>query len=195
MAHTPREVMITGPVLALARIQDADVEAVHAFASDPVVCRFTGWGPNTFDETRAFVAEATQRRIDRYDLAILRDGELIGTASVWTTSPGHRVGELGNTIRRDCWGRGYASEAARLLVGLGFGQLRAGAAGCDVRPWERGFGAGLAEGGPSTRRAPPGSLSRSRSTSRPPHVRLPEGRFLGGPVMEREHVRAAALGC
>ena len=123
MAHTPREVMITGPVLALARIQDADVEAVHAFASDPVVCRFTGWGPNTFDETRAFVAEATQRRIDRYDLAILRDGELIGTASVWTTSPGHRVGELGYTIRRDCWGRGYASEAARLLVGLGFGQL------------------------------------------------------------------------
>lgn len=123
MSESQREVVITGSRLELARFDDGDVGAVHAFASDPVVCRFTGWGPNTLDETRAFVADATRRRSDRYDLAVLRGDELIGSASVWTTSPENLVGELGYTIRRDCWGRGYASEVARLLVDLGFERL------------------------------------------------------------------------
>lgn len=115
--------MIEGPRLALARFRESDLEAVHRFASDPEVCRFTGWGPNTIEETRAFVAEAVKRHSGRYDLAVLRDGEVIGSASVWTTSPEHRVGELGYTIRRDCWGHGCATEVARLLVDLGFDTL------------------------------------------------------------------------
>lgn len=115
--------MTKGPHLALARFCESDIEAVHRFASDPEVCRYTGWGPNSLDETRAFVAEAVQRHSDRYDLAVLRDGEVIGSASVWTTSPEHRVGELGYTIRRDCWGQGHATEVARLLVELGFEKL------------------------------------------------------------------------
>lgn len=112
-----------GAQVALARFRPTDVEAVHAFASDPAVCRFTGWGPNTLAETRAFLADATRRLDDRYDLAVLRGDELIGSASVWTTSPEHRTGELGYTLRADCWGRGYASEIARLLVTLGFERL------------------------------------------------------------------------
>lgn len=123
MSDVPREVVIRGARVALARFRESDVESVHTFASDPVVCRFTGWGPNTLDDTRTFVADAVQRNSDRYDLAVLRGDEVIGSASVWTTSPAHRVGELGYTIRRDCWGHGYATEVARLLVELGFNQL------------------------------------------------------------------------
>ncbi|MFC4786105.1 GNAT family N-acetyltransferase [Nocardioides sp. MAHUQ-72] len=123
MSDIPREVVARGSLVALARFREDDVEAVHAFASDPVVCRYTGWGPNTRDDTRAFLAGAIQHCSDRFDLAVLRGDEVIGSASVWTTSPVDRVGELGYTIRRDCWGRGYATEVARLLVELGFGQL------------------------------------------------------------------------
>ncbi|GAA1949643.1 GNAT family protein [Nocardioides panacihumi] len=123
MSETRREVVITGSRLELARFDESDVEAVHAFAADPVVCRFTGWGPNTLADTRKFVADATRVRSDRYDLAVIRGQELIGSASVWTTSPEHLVGELGYTIRRDCWGHGYASEVAHLLVDLGFEKL------------------------------------------------------------------------
>lgn len=123
MSDAPREIVIRGSRVTLARFRKGDVEAVHTFASDPVVCRFTGWGPNTLDDTRAFVADATSHDSDRYDLAVLRGDEVIGSASVWTTSPAHRVGELGYTIRRDCWGEGYATEVARLLVELGFNQL------------------------------------------------------------------------
>src|SRR5690349_24379632 len=123
MSAVPREVVIRGSRVVLARFRESDVEAVHTFASDPVVCRFTGWGPNTLDDTHAFLLDAVQRNSDRYDLAVLRGEEVIGSASVWTTSPVHRMGELGYTIRRDCWGHGYATEVARLLVGLGFHHL------------------------------------------------------------------------
>src|SRR6476620_7493588 len=123
MSDVPREVVIRGARVALARFRESDVEAVHTFASDPVVCRFTGWGPNTLDDTLTFVADAIPRNSDRYDLAVLRGVEVIGSASVWTTSRAHRVGELGYTIRRDCWSHGYATEVARLLVELGFAQL------------------------------------------------------------------------
>jgi RimJ/RimL family protein N-acetyltransferase len=123
MPETPRDVVTSGPRLALARFRDSDLDAVHAFASDPEVCRFTGWGPNTLADTRAFLDEAVQHRPDRLDLAVVRDGEVIGSASVWTTSPEHRAGELGYTIRRDCWGQGHATEVAGLLVELGFSRL------------------------------------------------------------------------
>lgn len=123
MSHTDREVVTSGPVLTLARFREGDVEAVQMFASDPVVCRFTGWGPNTLEDTRTFIADAVQCRSDRFDLAVVRGAEVIGSASVWTTSPEHRVGELGYTIRRDCWGRGYATDVARLLLDLGFDRL------------------------------------------------------------------------
>lgn len=118
-----RQVVIRGDRVELARFDEGDVEAVHRFASDPAVCRYTTWGPNTWDETRAFVLDAVRSQDDRYDLAVVRDGEVIGSASVWTTSAAHRVGELGYTLRPDCWGRGYATEVARLLVRLGFGRL------------------------------------------------------------------------
>jgi ribosomal-protein-alanine N-acetyltransferase len=123
MADVPREAVIAGSRVTLARFRETDLHAVHAFASDPLVCRFTGWGPNTLDETRTFVADAVRCKDDRFDLAVLRGDEVIGSASVWTTSPEHRVGELGYTIRRDCWGAGYATEVARLLRTLGFDRL------------------------------------------------------------------------
>ncbi len=133
MSDIPREVVIRGSRVALARFRESDIDAVHAFASDPVVCRFTGWGPNTLDETRAFLTDAVRRSNDRYDLAVVRGDEVIGSASVWTTSPVHRVGELGYTIRQDCWGQGFATEVARLLVELGFAHLDLGrlSATCD----------------------------------------------------------------
>lgn len=133
MSDAVREVVIRGPRLALARFRESDVDAVHAFAADPVVCRYTGWGPNSLDDTRAFVADAVSADDERYVLAVLRGDQLMGSASVWTTSTVHRVGELGYTIRRDCWGQGYATEVARLLVDLGFNCLRLErlAATCD----------------------------------------------------------------
>jgi RimJ/RimL family protein N-acetyltransferase len=67
------------------RLRDFDLEdyqAVHAFATDLAVVRYVEWGPNTPEETRAFLREArasadvSPRR--RYALAVvvqIRSGE------------------------------------------------------------------------------------------------------------------------
>lgn len=40
--------------LLLREYGPGDLDAVHAFASDPVVCAFAEWGPNTPQETAEF---------------------------------------------------------------------------------------------------------------------------------------------
>ncbi|MFC8502381.1 GNAT family N-acetyltransferase [Pedococcus sp. NPDC057267] len=114
-----------GQSVDLARFQSTDFEAVHAFASNPRVCRFTTWGPNTEDDTRQFLREATDTEPtdDGYMLAVLREGAVIGSAAVWTTSGEDRSGEMGYTLHPDYWGRGYGTDVATLLLQLGFNAL------------------------------------------------------------------------
>ena len=44
--------------LVLRPFAESDVEHVHVYASDPAVCFFTDWGPNSLEDTEAFVAQA-----------------------------------------------------------------------------------------------------------------------------------------
>ena len=120
MPDDDRVVEVSGSRLALAHFREDDFDAVHAFASDPVVCEFTTWGPNTAEDTRAFIADATEPVSDGYVLAVLLGEEVIGSAAVWITGRSDRTGELGYTIRRDCWGRGFGTVVATLLLRLGF---------------------------------------------------------------------------
>ena len=41
--------------LDLRQFEIADFDAVHAYASDPLVTRYTSFGPNTFEQTRDFL--------------------------------------------------------------------------------------------------------------------------------------------
>lgn len=120
---TERVVLARGVRVVLGRFVVADYAAVHAFASDPRVCRFMSWGPNSESETGAFLEDSVVVAADRLDLAVVVDGGVVGSASVWTTDAEHRIGELGYVLAADVWGRGYGTETARLLFGLGVGQL------------------------------------------------------------------------
>lgn len=78
--HTPR--------LLLREFRAGDQPSVHAFAADPEVTAFTDWGPNTADDTVAFLTQAArdaaaQPRI-RYALAIVdrADDQLIGAVDL-----------------------------------------------------------------------------------------------------------------
>ncbi|MCC9175719.1 GNAT family N-acetyltransferase [Arthrobacter sp. zg-Y179] len=104
-----------------------DVDAVHAFASNPVVTQWSTWGPNTLADTQSFITDAAAEPASsartRFTLAVLFQGRLVGTAAVWTTSASDRNGELGYTLARDVWGLGLATEAAALLLGHAFGPM------------------------------------------------------------------------
>jgi RimJ/RimL family protein N-acetyltransferase len=115
--------------LLLREFSAADQEAVHAYASDADVVRYSDWGPNSPDETAAFLAgtrlEAVAAPRTDYTLAVVERGfgALIGAAHLRMTSREHRRGEVGYVLARAYWGNGYATEAAGALLGFGFDEL------------------------------------------------------------------------
>jgi len=46
--------------LVLREFVAEDEAAVHEYASDPEVTRLVGWGPNTIEQTREFLAQITE---------------------------------------------------------------------------------------------------------------------------------------
>ncbi len=106
-----------------------DTPAVHRYGSDPDVVRYMPWGPNTWKDTEEFL----QRKLDDqradprgyFDLAVTlaSSGELIGACGLTIISTQRLQAAIGYAYRRDVWGNGYATEAAKALVAFGFDEL------------------------------------------------------------------------
>ncbi|GIP37964.1 N-acetyltransferase [Paenibacillus sp. J31TS4] len=103
-----------------------DVAAVHSYAGNPLVAAHMIWGPNTEQETFAFVCRTIEMRereprVD-YELALERkeDGVVIGGCGFHLSEP--RQAEIGYCLHPAYWRQGYASEAAAALLAYGFGE-------------------------------------------------------------------------
>jgi len=116
--------------LVLRDFVEDDWEVVHEYASDPDVVRFTRFGPNTEEETRAFI----QRKLDEqqadprthYGLAITLNPQchLFGACGIEFKSADDRTAVMGYILNRDFWNKGYMTEAAKAMVEFGFSQLK-----------------------------------------------------------------------
>lgn len=115
--------------LTLREFGHRDWTVVHRYASDYEVVRFMEWGPNTEADTQAFVARAVAAQAEEprtaYELAVVRraDGRLVGSSGLHVRGADARSGWIGYCFARAFWGRGYATEAAKALLGLGFDGL------------------------------------------------------------------------
>jgi RimJ/RimL family protein N-acetyltransferase len=126
--------------LRLRAFRQDDVDAVHAYASQPEVARYMDWGPNTPEETQAFLgrmfeAQANWPR-DDVNLAIehAKDGRVIGSIRLGR-KPAEQAADIGYCLNRDYWSRGLTTEAARAMLGVAFRTLGLHRvwAWCDVR--------------------------------------------------------------
>jgi RimJ/RimL family protein N-acetyltransferase len=115
--------------LRLRDWREADWPQAHAYASDPEVVRYMDWGPNTEEETRAFirsamqVAQASPRTNHDLAVTLLGTGEVIGGCRIWIEAAEHREASIGYSLARPHWGRGYATELAGGLLRFGFETL------------------------------------------------------------------------
>lgn len=117
---------IETPRLRLREMTSGDASALHAVVGDAETMR---WYPRPL--TREDVDDAIARQIGRYPSGtgllamVLREtGELIGDCGpVWQQADGPPEVEIGYHVRRDCWNRGYATEAARAVRDYAFAAL------------------------------------------------------------------------
>jgi ribosomal-protein-alanine N-acetyltransferase len=115
------------PRLSLREFEPEDLDALAAILSDPETMRYY---PAPFD--RAAVADYIRRNRTRYAndgyglwaMILKSTRELIGDCGLVRQSvDGADEIEIGYHVRRDLWGQGYASEAARACRGFGFANL------------------------------------------------------------------------
>ena len=114
--------------LILRSWREEDLAPFHAICSDPQVMATLGPVMDR-EETRALIARA-QAREDKdghtfWALERREDGRLIGWCGVIRGSAGPVEGkaEIGWRLASDCWGKGYASEAARASLDWLFANL------------------------------------------------------------------------
>jgi ribosomal-protein-alanine N-acetyltransferase len=129
-AVTVREppLILRTPRLVLREFTAADAAATFAYENDPRYLRFYERTEVTERQCHAliyqFILWQGEQPRGKAQLAItLADtGELIGNVGVRRETPDEPMADMGFELNPDHWGRGYATEAARAVVDLGFGE-------------------------------------------------------------------------
>jgi RimJ/RimL family protein N-acetyltransferase len=116
--------------LLLRPMTEADVDDIHAYQSREDVCRYLPYEPRTRDEVAEKVAKFSlavtlAAEGDYWQLAIERAGRVMGDVYFTITSVANATAEIGWTLHPDHHGHGYMSEAARAVLGIAFGEIRA----------------------------------------------------------------------
>ncbi|MEV5711567.1 GNAT family N-acetyltransferase [Actinoallomurus sp. NPDC052274] len=113
--------------VSLDKVELADWEAVHSWASLAAVCRFQRWGPNTEEQTREFVAAAVEAWSHvpqkRFAYVARSGGEPVGMGELRVRSLEQRQGEITYVVHPRVWGQGVGTAIGRELLSHGFERL------------------------------------------------------------------------
>ncbi|MES0879834.1 GNAT family N-acetyltransferase [Roseibium sp. SCP14] len=127
--------------LLLRPIAESDVSAIQTYHSLEEVAKYQFWGPRTEEAVRGEMKKwTTHSQIEgegELALAVVmkQSGELIGDVFFKVTDAAARQGTVGYTFNPAFQGKGYATEAAKVMLQQGFEvfNLHRIFARCDAR--------------------------------------------------------------
>lgn len=111
----------------LRPVKKDDALAIHLYAGNPEVTRYMLWGPNDYEDTVSYVELSLKeqnripRRVYRFAIILKHTDDLIGMIDL--TLESDKIGEMGYVLNQSHWGKGYGTEAAKLMVNYGFKTL------------------------------------------------------------------------
>jgi RimJ/RimL family protein N-acetyltransferase len=115
--------------LVLREYSADDWPDVLTYQTDPRYLRYYEWTGRTPEAVQAFVQmfldqqRAQPRTKFQLAVALKSNHRLVGSCGIRVASAGAREGDIGYELSPAYWGQGYATEAARAIVGFGFSEL------------------------------------------------------------------------
>jgi RimJ/RimL family protein N-acetyltransferase len=105
-----------------------DYEGVHAYASDPIVCRYVDFGPNSPDDTKNFINKCLEEQSEHprlnYNFAVVHPNYgVIGGCRIRVRNATNRNASIGYVLNRNYWGKDFGTEIAGKLIEFGFKDL------------------------------------------------------------------------
>jgi [ribosomal protein S5]-alanine N-acetyltransferase len=119
---------LVGARIYLREVRVADVgERYYAWMNDPEITRYleSRFFPQPLEGIEAYVRARSGDRAGVFLAIVLRDGDRhIGNIKLGPVDWIHRLADIGLVIgEKDCWGKGYATEAIRLVTDYAFRML------------------------------------------------------------------------
>ncbi|MDP4549292.1 GNAT family N-acetyltransferase [Alkalihalobacillus macyae] len=113
--------------IQLREVKEEDWKAIHSYASIEDVCKYQPWGPNTEEESKAYVRDIIEDALVepriRYAYSIVENETVIGVCELSIRDRTNERGEIAYILHPDRWGLGFATEAARALLKFSFQEL------------------------------------------------------------------------
>ena len=105
-----------------------DAEDIFHYASDPVTARYVLWeahrtAADSRHMLRSLIRQYHAGRPATYVIEELATGRGLGTIGFTDYDPEIKTAELGYSLARDRWNRGYATEALQALLSLCFDRM------------------------------------------------------------------------
>ena len=117
--------------LILRKIVPEDANDMYAYSKDSEVTRYLTWTPHrSVKETERYI-KYLQKQYENgsfYDWGVVlrENNRFVGTCGYTSYEREGDALEIGYVLSRDCWGMGYAAEAARCVIQYAFERLHAG---------------------------------------------------------------------
>ncbi|MEW6264332.1 MAG: GNAT family N-acetyltransferase [Thermodesulfobacteriota bacterium] len=127
-----------GPRLLIRPFKSSDADDLYRHVQDEAIARWTLRIPHPYprDGARKFIRQSmyNRRRSRTQDFGIVpaSTGKVIGAVSLMNINLTDKSAELGYWLGVEYWGRGLATEAVDLILGLGFREMNLNRIEADV---------------------------------------------------------------
>ncbi len=117
------------PRLLIRRLSLADAQDIYEISSDDAVSRYVLWSTHrSIADSRAFLKQALRRyrtgEPATWAIQLKESGRVIGTIGFVEMSREDSSAEVGYSLGRAYWNRGYATEALRAVIAFGMEKMR-----------------------------------------------------------------------
>ncbi len=112
--------------LILRRLDEWDIDDIFAMRSDPEVMRFIRAPQNRIETVNWLNLVSSRWESDHIGFCAIvekQNKKFVGWCGLWQLRETNEL-EIGYAIARDAWGKGFATEAARVFLQYAFKRLK-----------------------------------------------------------------------